>query len=792
MKRLLLIAASSLAVLTARGETELNLRTARFGAAAATVGSKVYVCAGWGNQGVLDSIEVIDPAAGTVEELPLKILPRRFLASAVWQDKIVLVGGLARPHSPEDSGFTDVVELVDPIAGVVINLPPLPHPRSYCGAAVVGDRLYVVGGERAAGRRTGAVDIFDFTTRTWNEGPDLRVPRECSVAVVGSRLYALGGYDGRATLDIVECLDTASSNRAWTARPPLAAPQSAHRAVSDGDQVYLFGDYRTLVQVAAGNPETGAWRLLDLPYLRSRHTAAAWVGDQALVAGGNITGSGPYLKQIQIFPRSVLQAAPARATPPPEAKPESPGATSTAQQIDLAARRLLSWSNLVLRGTWDLSYTADGVTWTTRAPYELILQRPSRLYVRLGHHRAWFHEQGFTVADEQTGLYFQAATNSTLEDLLVRQAYPLVELLPLGHRALISAGQAAALRQHMRHQQVTVEADGLWQGHPTWTLAYHASHRPDQVSAPGYRLHLDPDSGVAVEWVSRRDPANADPGAPCLTRPEEILHSLAYHFRLEAVETNASFRGDEFVPALDPAWTQTPFAQSVLLAPGRPASLPAVLQVLRQQDGLRMHAARNLPPPLVPLWETRLCGDEVSLGYDRYALSRITPSHAVIVSFTNLVVLQTSDGQEVLRQALPEAVDPQHPRRQSAAWVQGARPEDDRLVLMTQDNRAETGGPTRRLRAFNRAGDLTGDWRDEELGDGIWIVLPGGGTRAEMLVLAQGSGLQVVQTQPLELGPRITLRNERVEFTDRDHDRWPEFTFIGSDLACYEWSPAAP
>lgn len=790
MKRLLLLAVGGLAALSAQAETNLNLRTARFGATAATVGNKVYVCAGWGNQGVLDSIEVIDPAAGTVEELPLKILPRRFLASAVWQQKIVLVGGLGQPHSPEDSGFTDAVELVDPVAGVVSNLPPLPHPRSYCGAAVVGDRLYVIGGELATGRRTGAVDIYDFSTGTWREGPALRQARECATAVVGPRIYALGGYDGRATLDTVECLDTSTSALIWSDRPPLAAPQSAHRAVSDGEQVYLFGDYRTLVQVAAGNPETGAWRLLDLPYKRSRHSAAAWVDGQAIVAGGNITGSGPYLKQIQSFTRAELQHAPTRTAPPPEAKPEPTAATSITQQLDLAARRLLSWSNLVLRGTWDLSYTADGVTWTTRAPYELMFQRPNRLYLRLGEHRAWFHEQGFTVADEKAGRYFQSTTEATLENALVQEAYPLLDLLPLGHRALISAGQAAAVRANLRRRPVAVEADQLWQGQPAWTLVSSPSQVVDQVNGPGFRLHIDPGSGAAVDWQSL--PPTGAASNVCLTRNEKILQALTYHFHLDEVQTNAVFRGDEFTPTLDPAWHPVPLAQAVLLAPGRPTTLPAVLNLLRRQGRPEVHNVRELPPPLALRWESRLCGEEPSPGYQRYALNRITPLHAVVLGLTNLVVLRTSDGQEVVRMALPESVDPRRPRRQSAAWVQGARAEEDRLVLWTQEVQPETGEPRRRLRAFNRAGDLTGDWRDAEQGEGNLLVLPGGGERAELLVLSQGNRLQFVQPSPLELGPRIMLYGERVEFTDRDHNRWPEFTFIGRDLACYEWKPAAP
>ena len=72
-------------------------------------------------------------------------------------------------------------------------LPAMPSAVSDGGAAIVGGRLIVVGGE-SAGTVFNAVRAYDLTSSTWSTLPNLAAARHgLSVAAVGNTLYAIDG-----------------------------------------------------------------------------------------------------------------------------------------------------------------------------------------------------------------------------------------------------------------------------------------------------------------------------------------------------------------------------------------------------------------------------------------------------------------------------------------------------------------------------------------------------------------------------------------------------------------------
>src|SRR5439155_245906 len=70
-------------------------------------------------------------------------------------------------------------------------LPPMPAARAAGGAAIVADKLYVVGGVGPAGLARQML-VLDLATRRWSAQPG-PLPREhLPVASAGGRLYARG------------------------------------------------------------------------------------------------------------------------------------------------------------------------------------------------------------------------------------------------------------------------------------------------------------------------------------------------------------------------------------------------------------------------------------------------------------------------------------------------------------------------------------------------------------------------------------------------------------------------
>ena len=71
------------------------------------------------------------------------------------------------------------------------------------------------------------VECFDLATHAWTEAPAMGTARKCaSAAVLGGKIYVMGGIDtGAITLSSVECFDPGT--QAWSAAPAMGKARSS-------------------------------------------------------------------------------------------------------------------------------------------------------------------------------------------------------------------------------------------------------------------------------------------------------------------------------------------------------------------------------------------------------------------------------------------------------------------------------------------------------------------------------------------------------------------------------------
>jgi hypothetical protein len=137
------------------------------------------------------------------------------------------------------------VAVYDPAENKWEELTPLPEPRSSFDAALLDDRVYVIGGWNLQGESSG-----DWHTTAWSADLTKRplvwepVPtppfqrRALAVAASGKKIYAIGGMSEDGTTRRVDVLDTETG--AWTEGPELIGERSIHgfgpaaRATDDG------------------------------------------------------------------------------------------------------------------------------------------------------------------------------------------------------------------------------------------------------------------------------------------------------------------------------------------------------------------------------------------------------------------------------------------------------------------------------------------------------------------------------------------------------------------------------
>lgn len=138
--------------------------------------------------------------------------PRLGLATAVMGGKLYAIGGYAEANDP---GRT-VVEAYDPASDAWVARSPMPTPRLAVAAATLGGVIYAVGGTPDNATVVGKVEAYDPVTDAWTAKADMPTARALvALEAVGGRLYAIGGGPDPATgTTAVEIYDPATDS--WT------------------------------------------------------------------------------------------------------------------------------------------------------------------------------------------------------------------------------------------------------------------------------------------------------------------------------------------------------------------------------------------------------------------------------------------------------------------------------------------------------------------------------------------------------------------------------------------------
>src|SRR3984893_9765594 len=246
-------------------------------------------------------------------------LPSHHVAFTEFRGKIYAFGGFVLPESGPP-GWTPINNAweYDPAADTWQALAPMPSKRGSSLAAVVDDRIYVIGGATTipGSKETavyptrphmsvGTVEEYDPASNTWRERSAMPTPRNhAAIGVVNGKIYVIGGRVGAAfiglasDISVVEEYDPATDQ--WSgprARMPIA--RSAIGAAVYRGRIYVAGgEYQdphmmaTFRAVEAYDPASNTWTEMP-PMPVSRHGLAVGViGNQLHVIGGDVQSAG--------------------------------------------------------------------------------------------------------------------------------------------------------------------------------------------------------------------------------------------------------------------------------------------------------------------------------------------------------------------------------------------------------------------------------------------------------------------------------------------------------------------
>jgi N-acetylneuraminic acid mutarotase len=284
------------------------MSTVRSHCAAAVHNERIYVFGGGGEGfAALKTAECYDPAKDAWTPIAPMPTARSGIVAAAFQNKIyVMGGGFKKPDGTFQ--FLTVVEIYDPEKDAWTKGPALQRRHDAPAAAVLGGRIYLVGGhlpDTPGGPLTDpAFDFFevlDVVNGRWLELSPMPTPR-FSLALVPweGKLLAMGGgafCDGAfRNFDVVEAYDPLKGGWATSGIAPLPWPTAGVGAVVANGAIHVFGgnDGAGIQPKAARYTKDTGWVILPpLPEPRAAAAAVTLGGAIYLLGGRAADGKTP-------------------------------------------------------------------------------------------------------------------------------------------------------------------------------------------------------------------------------------------------------------------------------------------------------------------------------------------------------------------------------------------------------------------------------------------------------------------------------------------------------------------
>ncbi len=279
---------------------------ARVEAPTAILGGKLYLFGGFTSD--LDAspqLDVYDPAADRwtrLKDMPTQVT---HLNPAVFGGTLWLAGGFKGRHP---GPVTNEVWKYDIAADSWSPGPPLPEGRGAGGLAVVRERLHFFGGYQAD-RNTNSADHWSLPLPDggeWRREADLPDPRgHIAAAVLGGKLYALGGQYGHDVkqVDVASCHAFDPASGKWTAIASLPDGRSHFEGstlVHDGKILIAGGRCNSsmpprdlVADILEYDPAADRWTVIAALPKPLMAPSAGLIDGRLIVSGGGLNNPRP-------------------------------------------------------------------------------------------------------------------------------------------------------------------------------------------------------------------------------------------------------------------------------------------------------------------------------------------------------------------------------------------------------------------------------------------------------------------------------------------------------------------
>ncbi|KAG4076580.1 hypothetical protein HA402_001867 [Bradysia odoriphaga] len=205
----------------------------------------LFVIGGWKAGSATTLFQTFDIRAdrwSEYDEFNIPDGPRSYHGAAVVGNKIYCIGGFNTYE------FNNKCSVFDVVAKTWTEIGPMHCKRCYVSVCVLDGKIYAIGGNSGDDRHR-STELYCPKTNQWTLLADMTDKRSDADAVqIGGKIYILGGYDGSKSLRSCEVYDVAENK--WTYIPDMLSQRSGLKCVVYRNQIYAIGGWNGVSRVA--------------------------------------------------------------------------------------------------------------------------------------------------------------------------------------------------------------------------------------------------------------------------------------------------------------------------------------------------------------------------------------------------------------------------------------------------------------------------------------------------------------------------------------------------------------
>lgn len=280
---------------------------ARVGSGLTEYDGKLYLVGGMAASGVSNHLERYTPQSDTWTRLANKPTPVTDIQAVVIGEILYVPGGQLSNRT-----VSDQLEGYAIGRGRWITLPPLPKPRSQYAVAALDGKLYLFGGWDGQTYRA-EVWMYDPDEQRWQERTSMPDARgRLSVTVVGNQIHLIGGEESSGPVSLHQVYHPSQDNgtgQPWSSLPPLPDPLNQLTAVTVLNNVYVFAPASAGLFVYDGEKETWNSFTTELP-VNSAYLSAVLLNTNLHLVGKQTAGESGFHIEHQVIYRTQLPILP--------------------------------------------------------------------------------------------------------------------------------------------------------------------------------------------------------------------------------------------------------------------------------------------------------------------------------------------------------------------------------------------------------------------------------------------------------------------------------------------------